>query len=118
MSEQKIKIENDSIKLGMLCLMLIAFNTCISLVPVENLHDTGKEQLEQAKKQYTLDSLRYEQTARFMEEYKLLKERELKIDSLAGVSAKRSAKALEQIYQTEKERNTEYLKVLKKSYGR
>ena len=80
--------------------------------------DVADKQLEQAKKQYALDSLQYEQTARFMEEYKALKERELKSDSLASVSSQRSAKALEQIYQTEKEKNIEYLKALRKSYGR
>lgn len=115
MSEQKIKIENDSIKLGMLCLMFIAFNTCVSLIPVEKPHDTGKEQLIQAKKQYTLDSLRYEQTARFMEEYKLLKERELKIDSLAGVSAKKSANAQDGMYRLESEKMEEYVKAMRRA---
>ena len=111
MSEQKIKIENDSIKLGMLCLMLIAFNTCMSLIPVENPHDTGKEQLEQAKKQYTLDSLQYEQAVKFADEYKALKNRQIRADSLA-------TDVLRKQYKMDSVKTSEYLKALKKAYSK
>ena len=112
------RLAEDGFKLVLVCCAFMLINTGVQMWYQAMEKDVADKQLEQAKKQYTLDSLQYEQTARFMEEYKLLKERELKIDSLASVSSQRSAKALEQIYQTEKERNTEYLKVLKKSYGR
>lgn len=112
------RLAEDGFKLVLVCCAFMLINTGVQMWYQAMGKDVAEKQLEQAKKQYALDSLQYEQTARFMEEYKALKERELKSDSLASVSSQRSAKALEQIYQTEKERNTEYLKVLKKSYGR
>ncbi len=112
------RLAEDGFKLVLICCAFMLINTGVQMWYQAMEKDVADKQLEQAKKQYALDSLQYEQTARFMEEYKALKERELKSDSLASVSSQRSAKALEQIYQTEKERNTEYLKVLKKSYGR
>ena len=112
------RLAEDGFKLVLVCCAFVLVNTGVQMWYQAMDKDLADKQLEQAKKQYALDSLQYEQTARFMEEYKLLKERELKIDSLASVSSQRSAKALEQIYQTEHERNTEYLKVLKRSYGK
>lgn len=112
------RLTEDSFKLVLVCCAFMLINTGVQMWYQAMDKGLADKQLEQAKKQYTLDSLQYEQTARFMEEYKLLKERELKIDSLASVSSQRSAKALEQIYKTEHERNTEYLKVLKRSYGK
>ena len=112
------RLAEDGFKLVLVCCAFMLINTGVQMWYQAMEKDVAEKQLEQAKKQYALDSLQYEQTARFMEEYKALKERELKSDSLASVSSQRSAKALEQIYQTEKERNTEYLKVLRKSYGR
>jgi hypothetical protein len=73
------------------------------------------KQLEQAKKQYTLDSLRYEQVLKFTEEYKSLKERELKIDSLAAASAKKSAEAQIGLYKIEVEKKDEYVKAMRKA---
>ena len=112
------RLTEDSFKLVLICCAFMLINTGVQMWYQAMEKDVADKQLEQAKKQYALDSLQYEQTARFMEEYKALKERELKIDSLASVSSQRSAKALEQIYQTEHERNIEYLKVLKRSYGK
>lgn len=112
------RLAEDGFKLVLVCCAFMLINTGVQMWYQAMEKDVADKQLEQAKKQYALDSLQYEQTARFMEEYKALKERELKSDSLASVSSQRSAKALEQIYQTEKERNTEYLKALRKSYGR
>ena len=112
------RLAEDGFKLVLVCCAFVLVNTGVQMWYQAMGKDVAEKQLEQAKKQYALDSLQYEQTARFMEEYKALKERELKSDSLASVSSQRSAKALEQIYQTEKEKNTEYLKALRKSYGR
>lgn len=112
------RLAEDGFKLVLVCCAFMLINTGVQMWYQAMGKDVADKQLEQAKKQYALDSLQYEQTARFMEEYKALKERELKIDSLASVGSQRSAKALEQIYQTEHERNTEYLKVLKRTYGK
>lgn len=112
------RLAEDSFKLVLICCAFMLINTGVQMWYQAMDKSIADKQMEQAKKQYKLDSLQFEQTARFMEEYKALKERELKIDSLAAVSAHRSAKAQEQIYQTEMEKNTEYLKALKRSYSR
>lgn len=109
------RLAEDSFKLVLVCCAFMLINTGVQMWYQAMEKDVADKQLEQAKKQYTLDSLQYEQTAKFMEEYKLLKERELKIDSLAGVSAKKAANAQSGMYKIESEKMEEYVKAMRRA---
>jgi hypothetical protein len=109
------RLAEDSFKLVLICCAFMLINTGVQMWYQAMEKDVADKQLEQAKKQYALDSLQYEQTARFMEEYKLLKERELKIDSLAGVSVKNGADAHFGRYKIELEKKDEYIKAMRKA---
>ncbi len=87
MEKQKVDITNTSPRLAAILLMFIAMNTCVSMVQQELTHQTQQEQLKQAKKQYTLDSLRYENVLRFQEEYLKASAKQQAIDSLLNVGA-------------------------------
>ena len=109
------RLAEDSFKLVLVCCAFMLINTGVQMWYQAMEKDVADKQLEQAKKQYALDSLQYEQAARFMEEYKLLKERELKIDSLAGVSVKKGADAHFGRYKIELEKKDEYIKAMRKA---
>ena len=109
------RLTEDGFKLVLICCAFMLINTGVQMWYQAMDKGLADKQLEQAKKQYALDSLQYEQTARFMEEYKLLKERELKIDSLAGASAKKSANAQDGMYRLESEKMEEYVKAMRRA---
>lgn len=109
------RLAEDGFKLVLVCCAFMLINTGVQMWYQAMEKGVADKQLEQAKKQYVLDSLQYEQTARFMEEYKLLKERELKIDSLTGVSAKKGADAHFGHYKIELEKKDEYIKAMRKA---
>lgn len=131
MSEQKVEITNDSLKLGTLCLIFISFNTCMSLLPREISNTIDEQQLEQDKKQYTLDSLaliqaqkqytmdsvRYEQMADFAQEYKKLKNREIRTDSLTYVKNKQDLVLKQRQYKQDSIKNIEFMKTLRHLRG-
>ena len=85
--EQKVDITNTSPKIAALLLIFIAMNTCVSMVHQELAYQKQKEQLEQAKKQYTLDSLQYENMLRFQDEYLKASSKQRATDSLLNVAA-------------------------------
>lgn len=94
MERQKVDITNTSPKIAALFLIFISMNTCVSMAYQELAYQKQKEQLEQAKKQYTLDSLQYvhDTTAynnmlRFQEEYIKSAKKQQYTDSLLGVAA-------------------------------
>lgn len=94
MERQKVDITNTSPKIAALLLIFISMNTCVSMAYQELAYQKQKEQLEQAKKQYTLDSLQYvhDTTAynnmlRFQEEYIKSAKKQQYTDSLLNVAA-------------------------------
>ena len=94
MTETKVNFTNSSPKLAALLLIFISMNTCVSMAYQELVYQKQKEQLEQAKKQYTLDSLQYvhDTTAynnmlRFQEEYIKSAKKQQYTDSLLNVAA-------------------------------
>ena len=94
MERQKVDITNTSPKIAALLLIFIAMNTCVSMVRQELAYQKQEEQLEQAKKQYTLDSLQYvhDTTAynnmlRFQEEYIKSAKKQQYTDSLLSIAA-------------------------------
>lgn len=131
MSEQKVEITNDSLTLGTLCLIFISFNTCMSLLPREISNTIDEQQLEQDKKQYTLDSLaliqaqkqytmdslQYKQMADFAEEYKKLKNREIRTDSLTYVKNKQDLVLKQRQYKQDSIKNIEFMKTLRHLRG-
>ena len=83
------RLTEDSFKLVLICCAFMLINTGVQMWYQAMEKDVADKQLEQAKKQYALDSLQYEQTARFMEEYKLLKEqRSLKAKQIRATERK------------------------------
>ncbi|MFQ6730166.1 MAG: hypothetical protein ACLRFK_03925 [Alphaproteobacteria bacterium] len=88
MADTNVNITNTSPKLMAICMMLIMMNTCMSMVQQERVATTQKQQLEQAKKQYTLDSLRYENMLRFQDEYLKATAKQHATDSLLNVAAR------------------------------
>ena len=88
MADTNVNITNTSPKLMALCMVFIMMNTCMSMVYQEQVAKTQKQQLEQAKKQYTLDSLRYENTLRFQDEYLKASAKQQATDSLLNVAAR------------------------------
>ena len=87
MEKQKVDITNTSPRLAAILLIFIAMNTCMSMVQQELTHQTQQEQLKQAKKQYTLDSLQYENMLRFQDEYLKSSAKQRATDSLLNVAA-------------------------------
>ena len=87
MERQKVDITNTSPRIAAILLMFIAMNTCASMIHQELTHQTQREQLKQAKKQYTLDSLQYENMLRFQEEYLKASAKQQATDSLLNVAA-------------------------------
>ena len=94
MTETKVNFTNSSPKLATILLLFIAMNTCTSMVFQEQENDIRKQQLAQAKKQYTLDSLRYKQDSvlhqdmlRFQDAYLHASQRQNATDSLLNVAA-------------------------------
>ena len=88
MEKQKVDITNTSPRLAAILLIFIAMNTCMSMVQQELTHQTQQEQLKQAKKQYTLDSLRYENVLRFQDEYLKATAKQHATDSLLNLAAR------------------------------
>ena len=88
MANTNVNITNTSPKLMALCMVLIMMNTCMSMAYQEQVAKTQKQQLEQGKKQYTLDSLRYENTLRFQDEYLKASAKQQATDSLLNVAAR------------------------------
>lgn len=88
MANTNVNITNTSPKLMAICMVLIMMNTCMSMAYQEQVAKTQKQQLEQAKKQYTLDSLRYENTLRFQDEYLKASAKQQATDSLLNVAAR------------------------------
>ena len=87
MEKQKVDITNTSLKISALLLMFIAMNTCVSMIHQDLVYQKQKEQLEQAKKQYTLDSLHYENTLRFQDAYLESAAKQQATDSLLNMAA-------------------------------
>jgi hypothetical protein len=94
MEKQKVDITNTSPKMAAILLIFIAMNTCVSMAYQELAYQKQKEQLEQAKKQYTLDSLQYVQDTtlynnmvRFKEEYLKAAKKQQATDSLLNMAA-------------------------------
>lgn len=88
MEKQKVDITNTSPKIAALLLIFIAMNTCASMINQELTHQTQQEQLKQAKKQYTLDSLQYENMLRFQEEYLKASAKQQATDSLLNAAVR------------------------------
>ena len=88
MEEQKVDITNTSPKISALLLIFIAMNTCVSMAHQELTYETQKEQLKQAKKQYTLDSLQYENILRFQDAYLKSATKQQATDSLLNMAAR------------------------------
>ena len=88
MEKQKVDITNTSPKIAALLLIFIAMNTCASMIYQELTHQKQKEQLEQAKKQYTLDSLQYENILRFQDAYLKSATKQQATDSLLNMAAR------------------------------
>ena len=87
MEKQKVDITNTSPRLAAILLIFIAMNTCVSMVQQELMHQTQQEQLKQAKKQYTLDSLQYENMLRFQDAYLKSASKQQATDSLLNIAA-------------------------------
>ena len=60
MSTQKVEIKNDSLGFLVILVLLLAMNACVGVTQQQEDLKVKKQQLEMAKKQYTLDSLRFE----------------------------------------------------------
>lgn len=88
MEKQKVDITNASLKISALLLMFIAMNTCVSMIYQDLVYQKQKEQLEQAKKQYTLDSLQYENILRFQDAYLKSATKQQATDSLLNMAAR------------------------------
>ena len=88
MEKQKVEIINTSPRLAAILLIFIAMNTCVSMVQQELTHQTQQEQLKQAKKQYTLDSLQYENMLRFQDAYLKSASKQQATDSLLNIAAR------------------------------
>ena len=86
MEKQKVDVTNTSPKIAALLLIFIAMNTCASMIYQELIHQKQKEQLEQAKKQYTLDSLQYENILRFRDAYLKSATKQQATDSLLNIA--------------------------------
>ena len=87
MEKQKVDVTNTSPKIAALLLIFIAMNTCASMINQELTHQTQQEQLKQAKKQYTLDSLQYENMLRFQDAYLESAAKQQATDSLLNMAA-------------------------------
>lgn len=85
---EKVDITNTSPKMAAIFLMLIAMNTCVSMTEQQVSNDIQKQRLEQAKKQYTLDSLQYENMLRFQDIYLKQSDRQHATDSLLNIAAR------------------------------
>ena len=88
MEKQKVDVTNTSPKIAALLLIFIAMNTCASMINQELTHQTQQEQLKQAKKQYTLDSLQYENMLRLQEEYLKASAKQQETDSLLNAAVR------------------------------
>ena len=88
MEKQKVDVTNTSPKIAALLLIFIAMNTCVSMINQELTHQTQQEQLKQAKKQYTLDSLQYENILRFQDAYLKSATKQQATDSLLNMAAR------------------------------
>lgn len=117
MKETKVNITNASPKIAVIVLLLICMNTCLTMTYQERASRTQKQQLEQAKKQYTLDSLQYENTLRFQEEYMKQNHR---LDSIMSVLNKNTSGLTGAIKQRTKHNQEvfNHLKANEKKYSR
>ena len=88
MEKQQVDITNTSPRLAAILLIFVAMNTCVSMVRQELTHQTQQEQLKQAKKQYTLDSLQYENMLRFQDEYLKSSAKQHATDSLLNIATR------------------------------
>lgn len=57
----KVRLRGSAAILGLMLLTVIAMNTCVSNTLTEQNTEINKQRLDVARKQYTLDSLRFEQ---------------------------------------------------------
>lgn len=57
----KVRLRGSAAVLGLMLLTVIAMNTCVSNTLTEQNTEINKQRLDVARKQYTLDSLRFEQ---------------------------------------------------------
>ena len=87
MIDQKVNFSNVSPKISAICVLFILMNTCVSMTFQEMALEKQNKQLELAKKQYTLDSLQYENMLRFQEEYLKASAKQQATDSLLNVAA-------------------------------
>ena len=88
MENQKVVITNTSPKISALLLIFIVMNTCVSMIHQEQAYQKQKEQLEQSIKQYTLDSLQYENILRFQDAYLKSATKQQATDSLLNMAAR------------------------------
>lgn len=88
MEKQEVDITNTSPKISALLLIFIVMNTCVSMIHQEQAYQKQKEQLEQAKKQYTLDSLQYENILRFQDAYLKSATKQQATDSLLNIATR------------------------------
>ena len=84
MADTNVNVTNTSPKLMAICMVLIMMNTCYSMINQELMLGNQKQQLDQAKKQYTLDSLRYEQMLQIQD----VLERQHYTDSLLNIATR------------------------------
>lgn len=87
MIDQKVNFSNVSPKISAICVLFILMNTCVSMTFQEMALEKQNKQLELAKKQYTLDSLQYENMLRFQDEYLKSSAKQRATDSLLNVAA-------------------------------
>ena len=57
----KVRLRGSAAIIGLMLLTVIAMNTCVSNTLAEQNTEINKQRLDVARKQYTLDSLRFEQ---------------------------------------------------------
>ena len=88
MADTNVNVTNTSPKLMAICMVLIMMNTCHSMINQELMLGNQKQQLDQAKKQYTLDSLQYENILHFQDAYLKSATKQQATDSLLNMAAR------------------------------
>ena len=128
---QKVEITNSSNRLICLFVLIIAMNTCALTCFQDFDNKRSDAELEQAKKQYTLDSLRYEQAKnqyaldsmwyehmlKFTTQYKDLKNREIRTDSLMRVDTKEQTEVMKKQYELDLSKKNEYVNAMRRLSG-
>ncbi|MBR4892332.1 MAG: hypothetical protein IKZ34_04115 [Alphaproteobacteria bacterium] len=94
MNEQKVNVTNTSPRVTAFCMVFVLMFVFCSMLTQELILDKQKQHQEQAKKQYTLDSLRYVQDSiihqdmlRFQNEFKKIMAQQQYKDSLLNMAA-------------------------------